>query len=564
MNNRNANGKKRDETESKCEVSGKLNSPPGGPIDEISWSEIILDELVLVPDGNGNQSCNALSDRIVDAHLDCGNTGSLDTAIQDKSLIQPDTVLTHSIVKSGTIFIEGQLLRDHPYTTDIKLRLVFYEKLVKLFSSDELEFSFTVGADLLANDDGDNLAQYVFSEEFYQELKQTLSSLKVVEYLGPASQSLAHHSHNVRVRVDVYGLCVGDTVENFQKDQNGPDGEENVMRQTQTSPMPNVAFDGIWDRLAFDENIKEDLIWMMANLIRFSKLRGSEPPDINPLILLYGPPGTGKTSLCQGISQKISIRHSSRYKSTLLVQVKTSTLLSKYFSESAKKVDEIFSSVDYLCKQDTGRFICVLIDEVESIATCREIITENGEAQDSLRATNTMLTGLDRVRVHANLIILCTSNMLDNLDAAFLDRCGLKLGVDIPSRAAQYAILKGRLEGLMARGVIKPKLAIPPFEIAELNSYDLTLSENLPGARLLKIVTAINDGEFSGRSLTQLPEISIMRYLRDEDCDLLMAFGFMNRYIISQQQQCRKRKRADDEVSVEKETATIKEGQKES
>jgi len=71
---------------------------------------------------------------------------------------------------------------------------------------------------------------------------------------------------------------------------------------------------------------------------------------MNPLILLYGPPGTGKTSLCQGLAQKISIRLSSTYKKTELIQIKTAALMSKYYSESAKQVRTIIHYPIWLFK----------------------------------------------------------------------------------------------------------------------------------------------------------------------------------------------------------------------
>jgi len=84
--------------------------------------------------------------------------------------------------------------------------------------------------------------------------------------------------------------------------------------------------------------------------------------------------------------------------------------------ESAKQVDEIFARIEQLCKGDKEQFVCVLIDEVESIAGSRES-SMHGEAQDSLRATNSLLTGLDRAGKHSNLIFLCTTNMLVSLDS---------------------------------------------------------------------------------------------------------------------------------------------------
>jgi len=184
---------------------------------------------------------------------------------------------------------------------------------------------------------------------------------------------------------------------------------------------------------------------------------------MNPLILLYGPPGTGKTSLCQGLAQKVSIRLSSTYKQTKLIQIKTATLLSKYYSQSAKQIDEIFTSIEKICEEHTDQFVCVLIDEVESIANTRES-SMHGEALDSLRATNALLTGLDRAKRFSNVIFLCTSNMIDCLDDAFLDRCGLKMAVDPPPASIQYEILRGKIQNLIKDQVIISNTLLPSCE----------------------------------------------------------------------------------------------------
>lgn len=275
--------------------------------------------------------------------------------------------------------------------------------------------------------------------------------------------------------------------------------------------------------------------FILTMAVRFSQKPGKRP-GLNPLLLLYGPPGTGKTTLCQGLAQKISIRLNFTYKRTKLIQIKTATLLSKFYSQSAKQVDEIFTAIEEACQEDPEQFICVLIDEVESIANSREL-SMLGEVQDSLRATNALLTGLDRTRKYSNLIFLCTSNIPGCLDAAFLDRCGLKFEVNLPVPAVQYEILRGRMQHLIDDGHIISKFPLPSYRDAQL---EFDTDKLLPGSRLLGIVglinsvnSALSEGKISGRTLNQLPGKAVLRYLEDEECDLEMAFNFMKKSILA-------------------------------
>lgn len=316
-------------------------------------------------------------------------------------------------------------------------------------------------------------------------------------------------------------------------------------------------------RLVFNEDIKGELIRIIGNMrayfqeylrhivlmmaVRFSQKLGKSP-DLNPLFLISGPPGTGKTTLCQGLAQKISVRLNYKYKQTKLVQVKTATLLSKFYSESAKQVDQIFTGIDEICQENPEQFVCVLIDEVESIANSRKS-SMLGEVQDSMRATNALLTGLDRTMRYPNLIYLCTSNIPECLDAAFLDRCGLKFEVNTPVPAVQYEILRGRVQYLIDDGHITSKVQLPAHRDAKL---EFDTDRSLPGSRLLIIVELINslnpalsEGGISGRTLTQLPGKALLRYSEDNECDLEMAFGFIKKSILADKAQILQKRGAE-------------------
>lgn len=104
-------------------------------------------------------------------------------------------------------------------------------------------------------------------------------------------------------------------------------------------------------------------------------------------------------------------------------------MFSEYFGESGKVVNKTFAMIDSMLDEDEKTFICVFVDEIESLAGKRQYSGNSNEPQDSLRvctkhtfskwklmtfqAVNALLIGLDRLRRRPNVLVFCTSNLIN-------------------------------------------------------------------------------------------------------------------------------------------------------
>ena len=74
-----------------------------------------------------------------------------------------------------------------------------------------------------------------------------------------------------------------------------------------------------------------------------------------------------------------------------------------------------FENIETLLEEEEDTFFCVLIDEVETLAARRERALNSNEPFDAVRAVNALLTGLDRLKSHSNVVVVCTSNLVSAL-----------------------------------------------------------------------------------------------------------------------------------------------------
>lgn len=98
-----------------------------------------------------------------------------------------------------------------------------------------------------------------------------------------------------------------------------------------------------------------------------------------------------------------------------MIEINAPALASRFFGESSKLVAKAFENIEALLEEEDDTFVCVFVDEVETLAARRDRALSGNEPFDAVRAVNALLTGLDRLRCHPNVVTLCTSNIVTAL-----------------------------------------------------------------------------------------------------------------------------------------------------
>lgn len=330
-----------------------------------------------------------------------------------------------------------------------------------------------------------------------------------------------------KLEVHVYQPSSTDIVDEFSAaDPNAADeGEETTAASV--AELPNRSLDGVWDSLVYEDDIKPKLLNYIYTTLLFSDANVNfNLVSWNRVVLLHGPPGTGKTSLCKALAQKLAIRLSHRYSHGKLVEINSHSLFSKWFSESGKLVQRLFSMITEMVEDDDA-FVVVLIDEVESLTAARSAAASGTEPTDSIRVVNALLTQLDKLKHRKNVLIMTTSNITESIDTAFIDRADIKQYVGLPPPKAIYWILESCLRELVRVGLIAP-IDLPDYNQAVIEHEQISQGatagseESLAGLKLLDIAHRCKG--LSGRSLRRLPVLAHAHHIgmaqAPIDCDL--------------------------------------------
>ncbi|KAJ3283460.1 Pachytene checkpoint protein 2 [Borealophlyctis nickersoniae] len=249
-------------------------------------------------------------------------------------------------------------------------------------------------------------------------LSQNVEFIQICEVRGASNNPGMHPLEGSTLTIHVFQLNEEEGVEEISE-------EENVTTSNHWI-LPARGLQNLWESLVFEDDLQLRLLdYVYTSMLFGDRMVDTNLISVNRVALLHGPPGTGKTSLCRALAQKLAIRLSDRYSYGKLVEINSHSLFSKFFSESGKLVMKMFQQINDIV-EDEESFVCVLIDEVESLTAARKAAVSGLEPSDSIRVVNALLTQIDHLRRKKNVLFLTTSNITEAIDIAFIDRADIK------------------------------------------------------------------------------------------------------------------------------------------
>ena len=202
--------------------------------------------------------------------------------------------------------------------------------------------------------------------------------------------------------------------------------------------------DGLWEAIVVPTTIKDELLYHAALSLAVRPRLSFTTTALHGLLLLHGPPGTGKTTLARGLAQQLAAVNGTDVR---LLDVNPHGLMSADHGRSQQHVQQLMDEV-IPGRADDKKLTVVVLDEVESMAVARSEAALSANPVDVHRATDAVLTSLDRnTRRYPHIVTVATSNFTRGLDAAFLSRADRAIEIGLPSTEALLAILRDTLAG---------------------------------------------------------------------------------------------------------------------
>jgi AAA+ superfamily predicted ATPase len=203
---------------------------------------------------------------------------------------------------------------------------------------------------------------------------------------------------------------------------------------TVTGVLPDPSWDTRWTDIVVDQAMKQRLLAFGLFCLTQRGAISTVALPVHGLALLSGPPGTGKTTLAHGLASELARNLADRglAEQTLFAVIDPHAFPSEFLGESQRAVGRLFN--DTLPElAGYGHPLVVLIDEAETLAVTRSRASFDTNPVDVHRATDAVLTGVDRLAAeYPNVLLVATTNEEQTIDDAFLSRVDLHEEFTLP------------------------------------------------------------------------------------------------------------------------------------
>jgi transitional endoplasmic reticulum ATPase len=174
------------------------------------------------------------------------------------------------------------------------------------------------------------------------------------------------------------------------------------------------------------EQIREMIELPLSDPALFHRL-GVDPPKG---VLLHGPPGTGKTLIAKAVANEVNAHFET---------ISGPEIVSKYKGDSEERLRETFENAS----QNSPAI--VFVDEIDSIGGSRD-----EEADMENRIVTQLLTLMDGIGTHDEVIVIGATNRVDTLDPALRrgGRFDREIEIGVPDESGRREILDVHTRGM--------------------------------------------------------------------------------------------------------------------
>lgn len=245
--------------------------------------------------------------------------------------------------------------------------------------------------------------------------------------------------------------------------------------------LPNQQFADAWASIEFPDGVKERLLRTVVAKFRLRRAVPFETMPLHGMILLAGAPGVGKTTVARGLADKAA-RALHGIGDWAFIEVDPHALAGAALGRSQRAVEQLFGQT--LAEVAASGPLVVLLDEVETLAADRSVLSMEANPIDVHRAVDAALVGIDRLaREHPDVLIIATSNFPEAIDPALTSRADAVFQVPLPDVVVRRRILESTAAAVAAAFPGAQSLCDPAVLDAAAQ-----LSEGIDGRRLRKTV----------------------------------------------------------------------------